>query len=262
MRPNKLRQILNKGKPSLATHVHSVWPSVVEAVGHTGIYDYVEFVGEYAPYTLHDLDHLCRAGELYDLGMMIKVDAESRGFMSQRAIGSGFQSVLFADCKRPDEFRECVRLCRADTPDGDGSYGVATRRFSYMGYGGGTDYVQALNDVVVAVMIEKKAAVDDLEEILAIDGIDMIQWGPADYSVNTGKAGRMGDPAVKDAERRVIELALKAGVQPRAEINAPDQARYYLDLGVRHFNIGTDITVLFQWWKSNGEELRKVVEGG
>ncbi len=261
MRPNKLRQILKDGKPSIATHIHSVWPSIVEAVGHTGLYDYVEFVGEYTPYHLHDLDHLCRAGEIHDLGMMIKVDAESRGFLAQRAIGSGFQSVLFADCKTADEFRECVRLCRPDTPDTDGSYGVATRRFSYMGYGGGAEYVQALNEIVVAVMIEKKAAVEILEEILEMDGIDMIQWGPADYSVNTGMAGNMGAPEVKETERRVIEMALKAGVQPRAEIGTPDQARYYLDMGVRHFNIGTDISILHSWWKDNGNDLRKAVEG-
>jgi 4-hydroxy-2-oxoheptanedioate aldolase len=51
------------------------------------------------------------------------------------------------------------------------------------------------------------------------------------------------------------------GVQPRAEINSPDEARYYLDLGVRHFCIGTDISILFQWLKTNGEGLRKAIEG-
>ena len=49
MRPNKLRQLLNDNKPSISTHIHTVWPSVVEAIGHTGVYDYIEFVAEYAP---------------------------------------------------------------------------------------------------------------------------------------------------------------------------------------------------------------------
>lgn len=261
MRPNKLRQLLAAGKPSISTHIHTVWPSVVEAIGHTGLYDYVEFVGEYAPYDLHDLDHLCRAAELHGMGMMIKVDQESRGFLAQRAIGSGFQSVLFADCRTPDDFRECVRLVRPDTPDGGGTYGVATRRFSYMGYGGGKEYVQALREVVVAVMVEKGMAVERLEEVLAVEGIDMIQWGPADYSMSIGMAGERERPEIKTTERRVIEQALRAGIQPRAEINAPDQAKYYLDLGVRHFCIGTDFTILFQWWKANGDALRKAVEG-
>ena len=99
MRPNKLRELLKADKPTLATHIHTTWPSVVEAIGHTGVYDYVEFVGEYGPYDLHDLDNLCRAAELYNMSMMIKVDQEPRGFLAQRAIGSGFHSVLFADCR-------------------------------------------------------------------------------------------------------------------------------------------------------------------
>lgn len=49
------------------------------------------------------------------------------------------------------------------------------------------------------------------------------------------------DQVVKDAELRIIESALAAGVQPRAEIKRPDQAPFYLDLGVRHFSMGTDL---------------------
>ena len=60
MRSNKLREKLNAGEPTLATHIHTTWPSVVEALGHTGAYDYVEFVAEYAPFDLHDLDNLAR----------------------------------------------------------------------------------------------------------------------------------------------------------------------------------------------------------
>jgi hypothetical protein len=51
--------------------------------------------------------------------------------------------------------RECVRILRPETPDDRGTCGVATRRFTYMGYGGGREYVQALRDIVVAIMIEK-----------------------------------------------------------------------------------------------------------
>ena len=70
MRPNKLRELLKAGQPTLA-HIHTTWPSVVEAIGCTGLYDYVEFVGEYGPYDLHDLDNLCRAA-VYNMSMMIK----------------------------------------------------------------------------------------------------------------------------------------------------------------------------------------------
>ena len=48
MRSNKLRELLKADKPTLATHIHTTWPSVIEAIGHTGLYDYVEFV-EHGP---------------------------------------------------------------------------------------------------------------------------------------------------------------------------------------------------------------------
>ena len=261
MRENKLRKLLNNGMPSISTHIHSMWPSIVEAVGHTGMFDYVEFVAEYGPFDLFSLDNFCRAVELFDMSSMIKVDQEPRGFLAQRAIGAGFQSVLFSDCRSAEEVRECVRISRPDTPEDGGTFGAVTRRFTYstMAYGGTAEHVQAVRETVVVAMIEKKGAVDELDEILEIDGLDMVQWGGSDYSMSIGRPGETGAPEVQEAERRVFELALKAGVQPRAEIGSVDDAKHYLDMGVRHFSIGTDIHILFDWWKTNGDGLRKAI---
>ena len=259
MRRNKLRQLLDANEPTLGTHIHSTWPSIVEMVGHTGVFDYVEFVSEYAPFDLYTLDNICRAVELFDMSAMIKVDQQPRRFLAQRAIGSGFQSVLFADCRSVDEVRECVRAARPDTPESGGFYGAAMRRHTYVGYGGGQEYVEALQDIVVVIMIEKRSAVDQLEKILSLEGVDMIQWGPTDYSMSIGKPGGRNDPEVKAVERDVLQTCLEMGVPPRAEINDPDQAGYYLDMGVRHFCIGTDIVILFNWFKENGELLRDLL---
>ena len=233
----------------------------MEALALTGCYDYVEFVAEYGAYDLYSFDDFCRAAELHDLGTMIKVEQEPRSWIASRAIGSGFQSVLFSDSRHVEDAKECVGIARPETPEDKGTYGVATRRFTYMGYGGSPAYVQALRDIVVVLMIEKKGAVEQLDGSLAVPGVDMIQWGPADYSMSIGKAGEWGTPEVKAVEKRVIEASLAAGMQPRAEIGHPDQAKYYLDMGVTHFCIGTDVNILHDWWKDNGEALRKEIEG-
>jgi 2-keto-3-deoxy-L-rhamnonate aldolase RhmA len=262
MRPNRLRDLLKTDQPTIGTRVHSTWPSIVEVIGHTGMFDYVEFVAEYAPFDLYALDNFCRAVELFDMSAMIKIDQSPQQFYAQRAIGSGFQSVLFVDCRSAEDARACVCAVRPETPGSDGFHGVGVRRFAYMASAGTAEYVKALNDVVIALMIEKKSAVDRLEDILEVDGIDMIQWGPADYSMSIGRPGayrQREDPEIKAVERRVIETALKMGVPPRAEINSVGQAKYYLDLGVRHFNIGTDISILYNWWRESGDSLRKAI---
>ena len=259
MRRNKLRELLKAGKPTLGTHIHSTWPSIIEAIGHTGQYDYVEFVAEYAPYTLHDLDNMCRAAELHDLSMMIKLDQDTQQVVAQHAIGSGFHSVLFVDVRSAEDVRRCVRAVRPETPEDGGLHGVATRRVTYMGYGGSRDYVQALRDIVVAVMIEKREAMEHLDEILSVPGIDMVQWGPADYSMSTGHAGERGNPEVRAAEKRVFETCLKLGIPPRAEIGSAEDARRFLDMGVRHFCLGTDISILYQALRRHGEGMRELL---
>ena len=58
-----LRELLRADKPSLGTHLACSWPGMIEIVGHSRMFDYVEFVAEYAPYDLYALDNMARAIE-------------------------------------------------------------------------------------------------------------------------------------------------------------------------------------------------------
>jgi 2-keto-3-deoxy-L-rhamnonate aldolase RhmA len=232
---------------------------MVEMVGHTRRFDYVEFSGEYAPYDLHGLDNFCRAAELVGLGTMIKLDQEPRTWLAQRAIGAGFQAVLFADIRTADDARQCVRAARPDTPHGQGTYGAADRRNAFWAQAASAEYIRALKEIVVVLMIEKREAVDKLDEILTVPGIDMIQWGPADYSMSIGRPGGWYDEDVRQVERDVLARCLEAGIPARAEITDPADAAYYLDLGVRDFCIGTDMNILYAWLEARGGELAEII---
>jgi 2-keto-3-deoxy-L-rhamnonate aldolase RhmA len=259
MRRNRLRDLLRAGSPSIGTHLQSTWPTMVEVVGHTSRFDYIEFSAEYAPFDLYTLEDFCRAAELHGMGTMIKLDQEPRKFLAQRSIGAGFQSVLFADVHTVEEARECVRATRPDTPGSGGTYGAADRRNSYWAEGGSQAFVDALNDVVLVLMIEKAEAVEQLDDILALPGIDMIQWGPSDFAMSSGRPGGWNHPETKRIERDVLERSIRAGIPPRAEITDPEEARPYLEMGVRHFCIGTDVHIVYDWLKDRGGALAEIV---
>ena len=108
MRRNQLRDCLTVGKPTVGTHILSVWPTLVELIGHSKQYDYVEFTAEYAPFDMHDLDNLGRAFEVASLGGMIKIEQTQYTHQAMRAIGSGFQSVLFADIRNVEDAKAAV----------------------------------------------------------------------------------------------------------------------------------------------------------
>src|SRR5215510_327246 len=102
MRENHLRNLLNQGKPSFATRVHTTWPTVTEFIGRSGQFDYVEFLAEYAPYTLHDLDNLDRA----TFCGMIKVEQSAQWHLATRAMAAGLQNILFTDIRNAEDARE------------------------------------------------------------------------------------------------------------------------------------------------------------
>jgi 4-hydroxy-2-oxoheptanedioate aldolase len=121
---------------------------------------------------------------------------------------------------------------------------------------GNAAYVAALEQAVVAIMIEKVEALENLDAILAVPGIDMVQFGPADYAMGIGYPGQFAHEKVQAAERHVIETALSRGIHPRAEIHEPAQAERYRAMGVQHFCIGWDVSILARFWASAGAAMR------
>jgi 2-keto-3-deoxy-L-rhamnonate aldolase RhmA len=261
MKNNRLRELLNEGKPTLGTHVLSPWPGVVEVIGHSGGFDYIEFVGEYAPFSLEQMDNFGRTIELFpEMSSMMKVEEQTRGFIATRALDSGIQNVLFTDCRSAEDVRECVRFVRSEAPQSGGVHGCGMRRSTgYGSYGKLDEWIKAMDDVVIAIMIEKKGAVEELEEILSIKGVDMVQFGPSDYSISIGKPGQSQDPDVHGAHVKMIKLALSRGIHPRVEIGSIEQAKPYLEMGVRHFCIGWDTAVLGMWCRQQGEGMKKLL---
>jgi len=260
MRHNRFRELLTAGKPTVGTHLLSAWPTLVELVGSAGNFDYIEFTAEYAPFHMHDLDNLGRALELKNLAGMIKIEQTQWTHQAMRAIGSGFQSVLFADVRTVADAHACIAAVRAETPNSGGRLGVGMRRdVGTVLEGGSPAYVAALDDVVIAIMVEKRECVEDLDAILSVKGIDMVQFGASDYSMSIGVTGQRNHPDVRKAELKTIETALAKGLHPRVELSDIKLAAPYLEMGVKHFCIGWDVRILHDWWRVSGEGMRAML---
>lgn len=263
MRDNRLRTILNQGGTSIATRISSRWGMTTELAACSGCYDYVEYVLEYAPFQVEDLENLARTCELHNMGSIVKVDYQSRGWWAQKALAAGIQGILFTDCHNAAEVEECIRLTMPDAPDYGGRFGFSNYRWiSYTTGLPQMEYAAMVANAVRLFMIEKKEAVDNIEEICRIPGVDMIQFGPSDYSMNQGKNAADPDWVTirKEAERHCIRVALENGVQPRCEIEKPEDALYYKELGVKHFCLSDEVKILRNWWAANGRALESIVK--
>ena len=221
---NCFREKLTNKQPIMATRINSTWPMVAEVVGATGLYDYVEFLGEYAPYSQVDLENIARACELHDMSCIIKVDYANRAYVAQKALASGFQGILFTDHTTAKEVEDTLKNVIPATPQLQGRLGFVN-------------------------------AVKNIEEICQVPGVDFIQFGPADFSMNSGFNAKEEVEKVREAEEKVIRTALKYGVSPRVELNSSDEAERYIKMGVTHFALGSELRIERVYWTEQGNDL-------
>jgi 4-hydroxy-2-oxoheptanedioate aldolase len=107
------------------------------------------------------------------------------------------------------------------------------------------DYVARASDTVtVMVQIESAQAVENVEEILAVDGVDAIFLGPADLAASMGLLGAQEHPSVVAAVEHCIAAAKAAGKPVGVNAFAEPAARHYLDAGVDFILVGADVALL------------------
>ena len=257
MKENKLRRILNEGKGSVSTRIWSPWATMMEAAASTGIFDYLEFVAEYSPYDLMLMENMARACELHDTGSMIKVDFQNRFYVAQKAMAAGFQAILFTDHKTPEEVEESIYMTMPDCPEYKGRFGFPNNRWiGFNGYIPQLDYAKMCADTVRIFMVEKADTMKNIEAICKVKGVDMLQFGPSDFSLNNGwnRSEHMED--CKKAEEDMIRCALENGVQPRCEIHTLEDAERYKELGVKHFSIGDELKIMKTYWETTAKSVK------
>ena len=259
MPKNKLRTLIREGKPTVGTHYSSVWANLVEIIGNSQQFDYAEFTSQYGPYTPHDLEHLARACELTDMDAMIKIDQEPRTFIASRAIQAGFTAMLFADSRTTEDVKKCVQSVKL-IPQG-GINGFQSGRVMGYGYVRGqpvtlADYAKFIDEIVIAIMIETKTLADDIEEALSIPGIDMVQFGPSDFSVSIGRPGEgYKNLQITEAMERSYQAAKRKGIRIRAECSVEEMPKW-IELGCKDFCVGSDTGTMSAWARNTGKAIR------
>ena len=264
---NTFRTKLREGKPTVGTHFMSSDPDLPEIIGDTALYDYGEFGAEYSVFDMQLLYHMARSGQCSNLPLMIKPDQKSESFWAQAALGAGFKAVLFTDIRTPDDIIRCHQAIRPDMPGDEGHMGVKLRRPALSGYSdkdpdvkGSQAYVDDLKSIDVDLAIVVAFGIDEILSTAKEYGVDMTQWGPADYGFSRGNPDLMHTSEIRPAEELVIRKSIEYGIHPRIEMGGPESAKRYIDLGVRHFCVGWDRFFYKSSLIEVGEGMQKVLE--
>lgn len=161
------------------------------------------------------------------------------------ALDSGAPGLVVPQVRTVDEVRGVVADCRY-SPVGRRGFGPHVP--SDYGRRGGPEYVARANaSVFVSVMIETAEAVEAIDDIAALPGLDSVVLGPYDLSGSLGVLGQVEHPTVVAAMERVIEAARSRGVSVGSGMPVDaDYAVLQVQRGVQWLQIGGDVGYMMQ----------------
>jgi 4-hydroxy-2-oxoheptanedioate aldolase len=159
----------------------------------------------------------------------------------KRVLDVGPQTVLIPYVQTRDEAMAAVAACHYPP---HGMRGVAGGARASR-YGRVTNYLQkADSEICVLVQVETRAALERLEEIAEVKGVDGVFIGPSDLSASFGLIGQPGHPAVQEAIQKAAAVIRSAGKAPGILTTSEEEARRYLHWGFQFVAVGVDTSLL------------------
>lgn len=254
---NSFRSLLGAGDgPALGMFVKIPAPELTEIIAGVG----VQFVVIDTEHALLSVREVYEMSVLYSaLGVLPLVRVADHGYGdAQRYLDAGVAGLLFPHVSTG---AEAARLGRQFLfpPRGSRGMGFASRAGRWgMLPGGRAEYLRFGDDEVMRIaMVEERESVDDVDAILAAEGIDGVFIGPSDLSLSMGEPGKSA--AVSAAIDRVIERAVAAGKPVGTVVTDPEQGRERAAQGCDYLLIGNDTGIFARSLRRSFDGFREAI---
>lgn len=238
---NSLKAKLKKGEVAIGTTVTIGHPDVAETLGQLG-YDWMLIDTEHAPLEVGTVQMLMQAMRFSQTVPIVRV-AWNDMVLIKRALDIGAYGIIVPWVNTREEAERAVQSIRYPPA---GLRGFGPRRASLVD----PDYIKtAGEELILGVQIETRKAIDNLDEILSVEGIDAAVIGPADLSLSMGMLMQFDNPAFNDALDRVAAAAKRHNVA--AGFLATDDVARRVKQGFTWLNVQGDLTFL----KNGGQRV-------
>src|SRR5258705_10229265 len=174
--------------------------------------------------------------------------------LMKRLLDIGVQNFLVPYMQTPEEARAAVASTRYPP---QGIRGVAVTHRANR-YGRVKDYYKRCGDeICVSVQIETRTALQNLEAIAAVEGVDGLFIGPSDLAAALGHLGEPGHPEVRAAIEDALKRIRKAGKAPGILAPVEADARHWLSVGCVMLAVGSDVGLLARQSEELAAKIKK-----
>lgn len=237
--PNRLRQRLAAGKTVIGTMLVEIrQPGIMTLLANAG-FDFVLIDNEHGSFNVETIADLSRAAR--DLGVtpVVRIPELTYAHVAQ-SLDGGAQAIMLPRVTAREQVEECVRYMK---------YPPAGRRGAVLGRGHSAFRVGPLADTLagmnretfLVIQIETAEAVERLDDLLTVPGLDAALIGPTDLSLALGVPGRMDDPKLVGAIERTMAACVVHGVIPAIHTNDLAMTTSWARRGMRMVSINSEV---------------------
>lgn len=239
MASNSLRERLVSGDELVGTFQITASPMVAETIGETDL-DFVVLDQEHGPLTAETTASLTMGVDNTDTSVVVRVRSNDPPEI-QRALDLGAEVVQIPQIETAEDARTAVDAARF-SPVGERGFSMYVRAGEYIG---SESYTEDQNEqTTVIVHVEGERGVENIDEILSVDGIDVIFLGPYDLSQSLGVPGQINHERVTSLMEDVCEKAADANRVVGTHADDPETARRWLDAGAQYVTLSVELPTL------------------
>lgn len=241
MRASRVKTKLQRGESVLITTLHLIDPSVYELTSLMG-FDGIWMDLEHHSYSLQTAADLMRAARVGVTDIVAR-PAKGEFMRMQRMLEAGAHGIIYPRCDNAAEAAEVVSWAKF-APEGRRGCDGANPDMPYLTMPVDEYVAEANRQTFVIVQIESPEALEQVDEIAAVDGVDILMLGPGDFSILSEIPGQFGHERVKEAKRKISEAARRAGKHWGCPAGTIEQTKELMDMGARVMFYQADILMI------------------
>ncbi len=254
---NPLAARLKRGDLGLALMIRHARTVDIALAAQACGFDAVYFDLQHSPLPENDVAQMCVAALGAGVTPLVRIPDGDYG-LALRMLDAGAMGIVVPDVVTADDVRKAVAACKF-APLGHRS---GTSSWAHFGYQP-VPQVEArklLNDNTLLIcMIESRAALENVEEIAAVPGVDVLHIGSSDLSSDMGIAGELTHPKIQAAFERVVAACHKHGKIPGIGGLAGADTKNYeyaIKLGARFMSAGNEWAMMIAAGKERVKSIR------
>lgn len=245
LKDNPLKKVIKEKKMAFGIYIESPSPAIIELAGLAGL-DFVRLDWYHAPFETSMIENMIRAADCQGITPFVRLELDEQKICNVLEMGA--MGIIVPDVSNAKKAKAVVDAAKF-SPIGNRGMFSAARKSGYGSINGAAYKKWSNEQVMVGIQIESLEAIKNLDEILSVQGIDLVLSGRGDLANALNVPGQKNHPSVLAIEKNIFktakakEIAISPQLDPFGD-SFQEDIKYWQKQGAHIISLGIDLAII------------------